>query len=123
MVPWLDRLIFRTPLNPNRSLGRICYVIYYYLLPFVFYKASNACFLLEIARYYSQKQQATSALLKIQNATSPNDRIGLNETATRMVSERRSFADTFTRFITLISNTQKQNYETSFKVSIECRCK
>ena len=36
-------------------------------------------FLLEIARYYSQKQQATSALLKIQNATSPNDRIGIIE--------------------------------------------
>ena len=64
-------------LNPNRSLGHICYVFYYYLLPFVFYKASDACFLLEIVRYYSQKQQATSALLKIQNATSPNDQIGL----------------------------------------------
>ena len=64
--------------KPNQQLGRICYVFYYYLLPFVFYKASNACFLLEIAHYYSQKQQATSALLKIQNSTSPNDRIGLN---------------------------------------------
>ena len=39
--------------NPNRSLGRICYVFYYYLLPFVFYKASNACFLLEISHHYS----------------------------------------------------------------------
>ena len=30
---------------------------YYFLLPFVFYKASDACFLLEIARYYSQKSR------------------------------------------------------------------
>ena len=75
ILPCGNGLIF----NPNRSLGRICYVFLLYLLPFVFYKASNACFLLEIARYYSQKQQATSALLKIQNATSPNDRIGLKQ--------------------------------------------
>ena len=30
---------------------------YYFLLPFFFYKASDACFLLEIARYYSQKSR------------------------------------------------------------------
>ena len=48
------------------------------LIAFCFYKASAACFSMQIARYYSVKRQATSALLKIQNTTSPNDRIGLN---------------------------------------------
>ena len=54
-IPWL---------NPIRSLGRKWHLFCYFLLPFIFYKASVACFLLEIARYYSQKRQATSALLK-----------------------------------------------------------
>ena len=50
----------------------------YFLLPFVFYKATDACFQLKIARYYSLKRQATSTLLKNQKTISPNDRIGLN---------------------------------------------
>ena len=63
-------------LNPNRSLGRKWHLFCYFLLPFVFYKASDACFSLKIARYYSLKRQATSALLKKQNPISPNDRFG-----------------------------------------------
>ena len=69
--------------NKPKSVIRpylLCFLLL--LIAFCFYKASNACFLLEIARYYSQKQQATSALLKIQNAISPNYRIGIKKKST-----------------------------------------
>ena len=48
--------------NPNRSLGRICYVFYYYLLPFVFYKASDACFLLSYIQLFSPCYIARTSL-------------------------------------------------------------
>ena len=44
-----------SPDKPKSVIRPYLLCFYYYLLPFVFYKASNACFLLEIARYYSQK--------------------------------------------------------------------
>ena len=49
------------------------------LIAFCFYKATDACFQLKTARYYSLKRQATSALLKKQNTISPNARVGLKD--------------------------------------------
>ena len=56
----------RIGLNPNRSLGRKCHLFCYFLLPFVFYKATDACFQLKIARYYSLKRQASDSVNLIQ---------------------------------------------------------
>lgn len=36
--------VFTRPMSLNRSLGRKRYLFYYFLLPFVFYKAPRACF-------------------------------------------------------------------------------
>ena len=72
--------IGKTEIHLPKSVIRSYLICFHnFLLSFVFYEASGACFLLEIARYDSQKQQATSALLKIQNTISPNDRIGIND--------------------------------------------
>lgn len=58
--------------NPNRSSGRKKHLF----IASCFYKASVACFQLKIARYYSQKKQATDALIKNQNPINPNKRFG-----------------------------------------------
>ena len=48
---------------PNRSLGRKWRLL---LLLIAFYKAPDACISLVTAQCYSQRQQAISALLKIE---------------------------------------------------------
>ena len=40
----VSNFLTTTTINPNQSLGRKWHLFYYFLLSFVFYKASIACF-------------------------------------------------------------------------------